>query len=133
MITLCAPVDLVTTGTECWKCKALTPVSSLRVQAVVDDDGHRVEDVRVTNARELPLEVAQAIQGINPHFREGFSKTAEFVYWANHCSHCGALQGDFFLNSEPDGPFFGGGVPEESTTARLFAAGEWTADAGYAY
>lgn len=25
---------------------------------------------------------------------------------ANHCNHCDALQGDFFLHNEPDGPFF---------------------------
>jgi hypothetical protein len=132
MITLCAPVDLVTTGTECWKCKAVTPVSSLRVQAIVDDDGHRVEDARVTNAQELPQEVVKAVQRVNPHFREGFSRTAEITYWANHCRHCGALQGDFFLNSEPDGPFFGGGVPEGSTTVRLLNAGQWSAEAAYA-
>lgn len=36
-----------------------------------------------------------------------FSKTVGSKYWANVCVHRGALQGDFFLYNEPDGPFFG--------------------------
>jgi hypothetical protein len=36
-----------------------------------------------------------------------YSKTVNARYWANTCEHCGALQGDFFLYNEPDGPFFG--------------------------
>ena len=35
------------------------------------------------------------------------SETAQGEYWANSCSHCGAIQGDWFLYTEPDGPFFG--------------------------
>lgn len=36
-----------------------------------------------------------------------YSRTAGHKYWANVCSYCGSLQGDFFLHSEPDSPFFG--------------------------
>jgi hypothetical protein len=36
-----------------------------------------------------------------------FSKSIQESYWANVCEHCGAIQGDWFLFSEPDGPFFG--------------------------
>lgn len=35
-----------------------------------------------------------------------FSKTKGTEYWANTCPFCEALQGDFFLYNEPDGPFF---------------------------
>ena len=35
-----------------------------------------------------------------------FSKTADLEYWGNSCPYCGALQGNFFLYMEPDGPFF---------------------------
>ena len=27
-------------------------------------------------------------------------------YFANHCPHCGSLQEDLYLHSEPDQPFF---------------------------
>jgi ssDNA-binding Zn-finger/Zn-ribbon topoisomerase 1 len=36
-----------------------------------------------------------------------YSKTAGGKYWANTCPYCKSIQGDFFLYSEPDGPFFG--------------------------
>ena len=35
------------------------------------------------------------------------SKMAGGEYWGNVCAYCGILQGDFFLHSEPEGPFFG--------------------------
>ena len=35
-----------------------------------------------------------------------FSATIESEYWANCCSYCGAIQGDFHAYAEPDGPFF---------------------------
>ena len=35
-----------------------------------------------------------------------YSKTAGHKYWANTCPYCKAIQGDFFLYNEPDGPFF---------------------------
>lgn len=29
------------------------------------------------------------------------------TYWANVCPFCDSVQGDFFINNEPDSPFFG--------------------------
>ncbi|MDE3058162.1 MAG: hypothetical protein KGJ59_09430 [Bacteroidota bacterium] len=46
-----------------------------------------------------------------------FSKTSQMKYWANACIHCGALQGDFFLYNEPDGPFWKFDCGEDATTA----------------
>lgn len=34
-----------------------------------------------------------------------YSKTVGNKYWANTCSYCNSLQGDFFLKCEPGGPF----------------------------
>jgi len=36
-----------------------------------------------------------------------FSRTIGSSYWANTCPFCGAIQGDWFLHHEPEGPFFG--------------------------
>ena len=48
------------------------------------------------------------------------SGTAEGEYWANSCSYCGAIQGDWFLYMEPDGAFFGmEGEAEESSQGIL--------------
>jgi hypothetical protein len=42
-----------------------------------------------------------------PTVRLTYSATAQGEYWANCCAKCGAIQGDWFLHAEPDGPFFG--------------------------
>lgn len=39
-------------------------------------------------------------------YHMGYSKTVKDSYLANHCKHCNAIQGDYFLFSEPDSPFF---------------------------
>ena len=36
-----------------------------------------------------------------------YSKTVGGKYWANTCPRCNSIQGDWFLFSDPDGPFFG--------------------------
>lgn len=46
-----------------------------------------------------------------------FSKTVGGKYWANVCPYCRALQGDWFLFLEPDGPFFGLHCEEDSPEA----------------
>jgi ribosomal protein S27E len=46
-----------------------------------------------------------------------YSKTVGRKYWANTCPVCHSLQGDYFLYSEPGGPFFGLNCEEDSSTA----------------
>lgn len=43
-----------------------------------------------------------------------FSKTIGRKYWANTCPYCQSIQGDFFLYHEPEGPFFGVSIDEDS-------------------
>lgn len=46
-----------------------------------------------------------------------FSKTVGDKYWVNTCPYCQSIQGDFFLYSEPDGPFFALDCEEDSPAA----------------
>lgn len=46
-----------------------------------------------------------------------FSETAGHKYWVNTCPYCQSIQGDFFLYTEPDGPFFGVSIEEDSPSA----------------
>ncbi|MBL8151643.1 MAG: hypothetical protein JNN15_17085, partial [Blastocatellia bacterium] len=46
-----------------------------------------------------------------------FSKTVGDKYWVNTCPYCESIQGDFFLYSEPDGPFFTVDLEEDSSVA----------------
>ena len=41
-----------------------------------------------------------------PSFRNGGGANSEDRYFANHCPHCGAMQEDYLLHSEPDDVFF---------------------------
>lgn len=40
------------------------------------------------------------------NYYEGYSKTMNTSYLANHCSNCKIIQGDFFLFHEVNSPFF---------------------------
>jgi len=49
---------------------------------------------------------APIIEPIPSTIKYQLSKTVEEKYWINTCPYCNANQGDFYLYSEPDGPFF---------------------------
>ncbi len=51
-------------------------------------------------------QIAPIIEPIPSTIKYQFSKTAEEKYWINTCPYCQSNQGDFYLYSEPDGPFF---------------------------
>ncbi|MFZ1083230.1 MAG: competence protein CoiA family protein [Candidatus Kryptoniota bacterium] len=81
---------------QCWKCKKMTLVFTWPGQ------------------QEGIIPAGQPRPGV---IQYRSSKMAGAKYWANVCMHCSALQGDFFLYNEPDGPFFafecGADAPEE--------------------
>ncbi len=54
----------------------------------------------------LPSSVINQIQRLTPKYRFDFSKTTQSSYWMNHCEHCDAKQGDFYMHCEPNGVFF---------------------------
>lgn len=83
---------------QCWSCKAETPVTTL---AAKDSDGEW-EGVRYVQGVDPVL---TAYLTARTHFRMAYSRTTRQWSYKNRCV-CGALQGDFFLHSEPDGPFF---------------------------
>ncbi len=73
-------------GTDCWKCGRRISVYMWR--------GHVLwPDVCPEEGRPATV-------------RRMYSGTTKGEYWANSCSYCGAIQGDWFLYMEPDGPFF---------------------------
>jgi len=41
-----------------------------------------------------------------PCFRQGVGEDSEEGNFANHCPHCGAMQEDYLLHSEPGDVFF---------------------------
>ena len=64
-----------------------------------DNDLEGITGIRAFEPRTAELLAA------HPYYRLAFSGTTRLWAFANVCA-CGALQGDFFLHNEPDGPFF---------------------------
>jgi hypothetical protein len=93
----CAP-------TTCWKCGGPIEVITIycKTGAV---DGQPLSSFCVSSVTSVAPALSNELKRW-PHFRLSYSRTAEEEYWANHCTHCDTLQGDFFLHNEPDGPFF---------------------------
>jgi hypothetical protein len=109
---------LVCAPTTCWKCGGAIEVATIYCKAGTVD-GESLSAFRVSSVTSVEPALARELNR-SPFFRLAYSRTAGEEYWANHCGHCDALQGDFFLHSEPDGPFFV--MDEEAlTTMKLIA------------
>jgi len=76
---------------KCWKCGKETTVWTWR--------GHSLWPDKLPEGEAVPAELSL-----------GSTVVPDHQYWLNRCSHCGRVQGDFYLYMEPDGPFFGRGV-----------------------
>ena len=114
--TLRAPrYALLQSSQECWKCHRPTPVVGFLVPAGheelwVDDPYHdeweRMDCASIiSNVSRLAPAVLSRVQALSQHYGPGRTKTGG-SYLMNSCAHCKAVQGDFFLYSEPDGAFF---------------------------
>lgn len=86
---------------ECWKCKR-----EIIVFAWPKDGMHDRSDPKI---KPPPKTV-----------RFSYSNTVGDKYWVNTCPYCNRIQGDFYLYSEPDGPFFGINLEDDSPTAAAF-------------
>ena len=97
------PIHLVTGETGCWRCGAAMPVVAILCENVeAPDEGPYI----LSNTAELPPELTTFIQRRCPTYRIKYSKTVGGKYFANNCPKCGVISGDFYLHSEPGGPFF---------------------------
>lgn len=102
---------------KCFKCNKQTKVIGFGVQKffeVLDpeeyegDDNFYYEDDDihiVSHISPLSTELLNKLKE-KYNYYEGYSKTMNSSYLANHCSNCKVIQGDFFLFSEVDSPFF---------------------------
>lgn len=90
---------IVEATAECWACRKSTPVLTV---AGRDEDGDLAS---VTGIQSVDGPLGRALAE-RPYYRLAFSRTTQQWAFANLCTSCGALQGDFFLHNEPDGPFF---------------------------
>ena len=97
------PVYLACAAIACWRCGAKMPAVAIIAPNVPDAQG---ESCILSDIGSLPGPMRMFIQKRFPSFRLKYSKTTESEYYANTCPKCGMLSGDFYLHSEPGGPFF---------------------------
>ena len=100
-----SPVSIALNSSDCYKCANKTAVISLASNNFYYLNTDENEDEKWFRADGLSFfsmpvfienEIAGKIKRLFPNYKIAYSKTAESSYWANHCEHCGALQGDFF-------------------------------------
>lgn len=104
---LMAPIHLCTSTSTCWKCAKLTQVHAV-VAADVEDLGESGKcRTYVHGISNPPVELTAALHFLAPNLRVDHPSDDGILRLTNHCSHCGALQSDVYLFSEPGGPFFG--------------------------
>ena len=101
--TINPPLYLASTTISCWRCGVGMPAVALIAPKIPGTEG---EVCILSDVTALPESVLAFIQKRFPSFRRKFSKTTQSEYYANTCPKCGVLSGDFYLHSEPGGPFF---------------------------
>ncbi|QOD92002.1 hypothetical protein H2514_05075 [Lysobacter sp. CW239] len=100
----------------CFKCAAKTPVAALAVGEhregmELGEDGMDLvfercfEPALLGNITWIDPDTLRAVKAVAPWMDLMASATAGEVYLGNSCTHCGVLQGDWFLR-EPEAPFF---------------------------
>lgn len=106
-----APIFLLRTAVQCWRCHASQEVIALAAKWSKDaalpenEQPEQGEPLILDNIHEMPEEILRHILSVHPQFEKRTSRTAETAYYMNLCK-CGANFGDFYLHNEPGGAFF---------------------------
>lgn len=70
---------------------------------------------KVSNAYGVSAAVLAQLRSHTSRYKPTYSLQAGETYFMNHCEHCGAKLGDFYMHSEPGGAFFPTSPAEAST------------------
>ncbi len=70
---------------KCWKCHEKTRVI---------DWSWRSGEGEMWTENDL---IGQKLQQIVPSYKKDYTRSADAYYYCNHCSTCGAIQGDWFV------------------------------------
>jgi hypothetical protein len=88
----------------CWKCHLNIEVICIYCESGIAS-GEPLVQFSISNVWATDSGLAQQLEPWRT-FRNVYSAGDQESYFANHCPHCGALQDDLYLHSEPDQPFF---------------------------
>ena len=95
---------VASTSESCWKCHSNIEVICIFCESGIAS-GEPLAQFSISNVWAMDSRLAQQLKPWRT-FRNVHSAGDQESYFANHCSHCGALQEDLYLHSEPDQPFF---------------------------
>lgn len=117
---ICDNIYIVESQRECFKCHKITKVICLGIDSFLiiinadnkEDFPHIYEKISGIIISPLLCETLpnSLIEYLHDKYKYYFdySKTIDDVYYANHCQHCGTIQGNNFLFSRyvKDAPFY---------------------------
>jgi hypothetical protein len=116
---------------SCVRCGHDIEVVCIYCKSGVDIEiGDPLVDFTVSNIWAIDRVLAKLIQRW-PCFRKGVGEDSDEGNFANHCPHCGAMQEDYLLHSEPGDVFFGlamgtpGGVEFTALEGRVYLSGDY--------
>ena len=97
-----AYVAVATTG--CQRCHSAIEVICIHCESGMVC-GEPLDRLAVSDVWAISDSLARQL-GRWPNYRKVIAQNAEDGYFANHCPHCGAVQEDYLLHSEPGDVFF---------------------------
>jgi Domain of unknown function (DUF5710) len=105
---------VATANTPCTTCHRATEVICIFCQSGLDAQmGDPMVQFTVSNIWAMNDALAKQLERW-----PSYGQVAGEDYLANHCQHCGAVQEDYLLHSEPDDVFFGI-APDRSATVEF--------------
>jgi len=98
---------VVSARSACVSCAKDMEVICIHCRSGIDTEiGEPLSDFTVSNIAEMDGGLAKMLLPW-PDFRKAITKDSQEGNFANHCPHCGAVQEDYLLHSEPGDVFFG--------------------------
>lgn len=113
-----APIMVVTTQSSCWRCKNESSVHCLASSGYLSGSQQKHVFSLYSYLEDIDPEIYQFVATYFPKYRTDYSKTTNSRYFINHCEHCDAKLGDFFLHEEHD-CVFAPNWPEGAHGARI--------------
>ncbi len=101
-----APFYLLKSTEDCYKCKKPSLIVAFAAIGLEGYEETSEELIQFSYVTGLPDWLKILLKNEFSNYYFDWSHTAGDSYYMNHCEHCGARFGDFFLHSEPDGAFF---------------------------
>lgn len=124
---LVAPIWLSQSFERCYKCRNSSRVYCLTASAVIlNDEVDGIPDEQfiagphhISDLSRPDDKIAKIIKELSPSYSLDFSKTKSATAYMNHCEHCRAKLGDFYMHNEPGGAFCPTGYGDPQITRTL--------------